>query len=115
MYLRDSGQSKNGIFELFCHIDSMSFNLHALECAKTRPVTKGSPVGIDRGLHMVYGKSDCESDVDECKNVGFATTMGVIPEGSGSTNIQSDLDEGSSQLVIDEVVVVMEHYYQPPH
>ncbi|KAG2741708.1 hypothetical protein P692DRAFT_20880460 [Suillus brevipes Sb2] len=95
MYLRDSDQSQK-------------------ECVQTRPLTKDSPVRINRGLHMVYGKSDWESDVDACMKAGFATTMGAIPEGSGSANIQSDLGDGSAQLVMDEVVGDMKETLPPP-
>ncbi|KAG1835772.1 hypothetical protein DFJ58DRAFT_847386 [Suillus subalutaceus] len=74
------------------------------EHVKPRPVTKGSRVVMNRGLRMVYGNSDSESDVDNSVKANSATTTGVIPEATGSANIQSDPLEEKSAQTKDEVV-----------
>ncbi|KAG1847695.1 hypothetical protein DFJ58DRAFT_843138 [Suillus subalutaceus] len=71
---------------------------------ESKKVTKGSQVVMNRGLRMVYGNSDSESDVDNSVKANSATTMGVIPEATGSANIQSDPLEEKSAQTKDEVV-----------
>ncbi|KAG1846378.1 hypothetical protein DFJ58DRAFT_843461 [Suillus subalutaceus] len=98
MRLRDgpSDESKKRVHFILNFIDSKH--------VKPRPVTKGSRVVMNRGLRMVYGNSDSESDVDNSVKANSATTTGVIPEATGSANIQSDPLEEKSAQTKDEVV-----------
>ncbi|KAG1882250.1 hypothetical protein F4604DRAFT_1678649 [Suillus subluteus] len=81
------------------------------ERVKPRPVTKASRVVMNRGLGMVYGKSDSESHVARSVKADSATTMGTIPEATGSASTQSE--EKSTQRVKDEVVGGMEEELPP--
>ncbi|KAG0705800.1 hypothetical protein DFH29DRAFT_996454 [Suillus ampliporus] len=84
------------------------------EHVKPHPVTKDSRVVMNHGLRTVYETSSSESDIDKSMKADSATTMGTIPEATGSANIQSDLlEEKSTQLVKDEVVGGMEEELPP--
>ncbi|KAG0699037.1 hypothetical protein DFH29DRAFT_1002340 [Suillus ampliporus] len=84
------------------------------ERVKPRPVTKDSWVVMNHGLRTVYETSSSESDVNKSMKADSATTMGTIPEATGSANIQSDLSEEKyTQLVKDEVVGGMEEELPP--